>query len=156
MLFGSVLACAKYIVTCFRSSLIHFADFVSKLITLPQTVRLFCISLHSQAPEQQYTVHSMHYSVTMTVCIPFWTAWAQMSTFDRKARYRVLFKSLDHTLPLRTWYREIYGNIAREENVREGRIEKMDTHTDTQDNYCNPCRACAPRVNYYQCCCFLR
>jgi len=31
--------------------------------------------------------------------------------------------------------------------VQEGRIEKMDTHThtDTQDNYCNPRRTCVPR-----------
>ena len=31
-----------------------------------------------------------------------------------KPQYRML-KSLDHTLPLRTCYGEIYGNIAREE-----------------------------------------
>ena len=27
-------------------------------------------------------------------------------------------------------------------------MEKMDTHTDTQDNYCNPPRACTPKVKY--------
>ena len=26
-----------------------------------------------------------------------------------------MLKSLDHTLPLRTYYGEVYGNIAREE-----------------------------------------
>ena len=31
--------------------------------------------------------------------------------------------------------------------AQEGRIEKTGTHTHTQDNYCNPPRACAPRVN---------
>ena len=30
--------------------------------------------------------------------------------------------------------------------AREGRIEITDTQT--QDNYCNPRRACTPRVNY--------
>ena len=35
------------------------------LITLPQTLRLFYISLHSQAPEQQYIVHCMHYGITL-------------------------------------------------------------------------------------------
>ena len=57
--FGSVLACAKS-AHCFRSSLTRFADFVSlsSLITLPQTVRLFYVSLRSQAPKQQYTVLS--------------------------------------------------------------------------------------------------
>ena len=50
--------------TCFRSSLTRFADFVSlsssSLKTLPQTVglRLFYISLRSQPPQQQYTVLS--------------------------------------------------------------------------------------------------
>ena len=50
--------------TCFRSSLTRFADFVSlsssSLISLPQTVglRLFYVSLRSQAPQQQYTVLS--------------------------------------------------------------------------------------------------
>ena len=45
---------------CFRSSLICFADFVSvsSLITVPQTVTLFYISLRSQAPQRQYTVCS--------------------------------------------------------------------------------------------------
>ena len=44
-------------VQSFRSSLTRFADFVSLsfvTITLPQTVRLFYISLRSQAPQQQY------------------------------------------------------------------------------------------------------
>ena len=31
--------------------------------------------------------------------------------------------------------------------AQEGRIQITDTHTDTHDNYCNPLRACAPRVN---------
>ena len=35
----------------------------------------------------------------------------------------------------------------------EGRIEKTETHTHTgtQDNYCNPPRACVLRVNYLGC-----
>ena len=46
------------LITCFKSSLTRFADFVPffrHYITLPQTVRLFYVSLHSQAPQQQYT-----------------------------------------------------------------------------------------------------
>ena len=55
-------------------------------LTLPQTVRLFNISLHSQAPQQQYTVHSfsstqrhghsrkltfhVHYGITPTAKTP--------------------------------------------------------------------------------------
>ena len=31
--------------------------------------------------------------------------------------------------------------------AREGRIEKTDTQTDTQENYCNPPRTCTLRVN---------
>ena len=86
-------------------------------LTLPQTLRLFYVSLHSQAPQQQYIVHCMHYGITL---------WAYLSeplvkdshkrlSSTEKPQYRVL-KSLDHTLPLRTCYREIYGNIACEEN----------------------------------------
>ena len=33
--------------------------------------------------------------------------------------------------------------------MQEGRIEKTDTQTDTQDNYCNSRCACAPRVKNY-------
>ena len=35
--------------------------------------------------------------------------------------------------------------------VREGRIEETDTHTDTQDNYCNPPRTCVLGVNCTYC-----
>ena len=56
-MFGFVHAYAM----CFRSSLTCFADFVSLsfvIITLPQTARLFYISLHSQASQQYYTMLS--------------------------------------------------------------------------------------------------
>ena len=49
---------------CFRSSLLLALRTLSLLI-VPQTVRLFYVSLHSQAPQQQYTVHCMHYSPTL-------------------------------------------------------------------------------------------
>ena len=40
------------LLACFRSSLTCFADLASlQLITLPQTVRLFYVSLRSQAPQ---------------------------------------------------------------------------------------------------------
>ena len=35
---------------------------------------------------------------------------------------------------------------ARRQNTENGHT---DTHTDTQDNYCNPRHACTPRVNKY-------
>ena len=76
---------------CFRSSLTCFADL--SLITLRQTLRLFYVSLRSQAPKQQYTVHCMHYSITL---------WAYLSELHVKD---------NQTLPLRTCYREVYGNI---------------------------------------------
>ena len=34
-------------------------------VTLPKTLRLFYVSLHSQAPQQQYTVHCMHNGITL-------------------------------------------------------------------------------------------
>ena len=43
----------------------------SSLNTLPQTVRLFYVSLRSQAPQQQYTIQCMHYSI--------YTLWAYLS-----------------------------------------------------------------------------
>ena len=35
------------------------------LITLPQTLRLYYVALRSQAPQQQYIVHCMHYGITL-------------------------------------------------------------------------------------------
>ena len=37
------------------------------VITLPQTLRLFYVSLRSQAPQQQHIIHCMHYSITLWV-----------------------------------------------------------------------------------------
>ena len=51
--FGSVLTCANLLM-CLRSSLTRSVDL--SLITFPQTLRLFYVSLHSQAPQQQYIV----------------------------------------------------------------------------------------------------
>ena len=59
--FSSVLACAIKSAHVFQElsySLRGLCLSLSSLITLPQTVRLFYISLHSQAPQQQYTVLS--------------------------------------------------------------------------------------------------
>ena len=60
--FGSVLACAKsdHVFQKLSYSLCGPCLSLSSLYstTLPQTVRLFDISLHSQAPQQQYTVLS--------------------------------------------------------------------------------------------------
>ena len=56
--FGSVLACAK-------SAHVFCYSLCGLCLTLPQTVRLFYVSLRSQTPQQQYTVHCMHYSITL-------------------------------------------------------------------------------------------
>ena len=95
------------LLTCFRSFLTHFADFVSNN---SETLRLFYVSLHSRAPQQQYTVHCMHYGITLCAYLsePFLKRQSQTSKFDRKATCNTeLFKSLDHTLPLCMCYREI-------------------------------------------------
>ena len=58
--FGSVLTCAKS-AHVFQN--FFLLDFVSN--NSSSTLRLFYISLHSQAPEQQYIVHCMHYGITL-------------------------------------------------------------------------------------------
>jgi len=50
--FGSVLACAKS-AHMFQKLSYSLCGLSLQLITLPQTVRLFYVSLHSQAPQQQ-------------------------------------------------------------------------------------------------------
>ena len=59
--------CSVFVLTCAKSahvfqklsySLCGLCLSLSPLITLPQTVRLFYVSLRSQAPQQQYTVLS--------------------------------------------------------------------------------------------------
>ena len=158
---------------CFRSFVTRVVDFVPNNLTLPQTLRLFYVSLRSQAPQQQYIVH---YGITL------WAHLSQLLVKDshkrlsstEKPQYHLL-KSLDHTLPLSTSYGEIYGNItvlektafyisctvaadtshwmpksARRQN-RENRHKDTQTHRQNnyrQNNYCNPRCACAPRVNY--------
>ena len=103
------------LLTCFRSFLTHFADFVSK--SLPQTLRLFLrFIVFSGSPTAVHCpLHALRY---YTVGIPFWTARKDSHkrlSLTEKLQYHVL-KSLDHTLPLHTCYEEIYGSIAREEN----------------------------------------
>ena len=148
-MFGSVLTCAKsaHVFQKLSYSFCGLCLSLSPLITLPQTVRLFYVSLRSQAPQQQYTVLSflrcegmatvtnwslhVHHGITLCAylsqthrpialhCMHYGiTLWAYLSeqTFDGKHYYTACSKSRDHTLPLRTCYGEVYGNIAREEN----------------------------------------
>ena len=86
--FTSVLACAKPAHAVFQklSYLLCRLCLSLSSLNLPQTVRLFNISLHSQAPQQQYTVlsfsstrrhgHShkltfhVHYGITSTAKTP--------------------------------------------------------------------------------------
>ena len=153
-MFGSVLTCAKsaHVFQKLSYSFCGLCLSLSPLITLPQTVRLFYVSLRSQAPQQQYTVlsflrcegmstvtnwslhvhngitlctylsqahrpialHCMHYGITL---------WAYLSEPLVKDSHK---RSMENTipcapshvitLPLRTCYGEVYGNIAREEN----------------------------------------
>ena len=58
--FASVLACEKsaHMFQKLSYLLYGLCLSLSSLTTVPQTVRLFYISLHSQAPQQQYTVLS--------------------------------------------------------------------------------------------------
>ena len=82
---------------------------VSGCRRLERALRLFYISLHSQAPQQQYLVHCMHYGITL------WAYLFEQLVKDshkhlsstEKPQYRV-FKSLDQALLLRMCYGEIY------------------------------------------------
>ena len=58
--FSSVLACAKpdHMLQKLSYSICGLLSLSFVTITLPQTVRLFYVSLRSQAPQQQYTVLS--------------------------------------------------------------------------------------------------
>ena len=121
--------------TCFRSSysFCRLCLSLSSLITLPQTVRLFYVSLRSQAPQQQYTgfpflqckgmatvtnwpLH-VHYHIRLSVGIPFWSSrkrQSQTSKFDGKT---TIPRAPSHVI---THYRYVcvteYGNIACKEN----------------------------------------
>ena len=71
-MFGSVLACAKSAHVFQKISCSLCGLSLYKLITLPQTVRLFYVSLRSQASQQQYTIHCMHIHYDITL-------WAYLS-----------------------------------------------------------------------------
>ena len=83
--FGFVLVCAKS-VHVFQKLSYSLCGLCLLLITLPQTVRLFYISLRYQAPQQQYIVHCMHYGITLWAYLsePL-VKESQTSKFDRKA-----------------------------------------------------------------------
>ena len=61
--FGSVLACAK---SAHMSQKLSYS-LCGLCLTLPQTLRLFYVSLRFQAPQQQYIVHCMRYGITLWV-----------------------------------------------------------------------------------------
>ena len=113
-----VLACAKSAHVLIQKLSYSLCELLS-LITLPQTLRLFYLSLRSHAPQQQYIVHCMHYGITL------WAYLSEplvkdshkcLSSMEKAIIPRAQVTSLDHTLPLHTCYREIYGNISHEEN----------------------------------------
>ena len=109
--FSSVLACAKsaHVFQKLSHSLRRHCLSLFSLATCPQTVKLFYVSLHSQAPQQQYTVHCMHYSITLWACLsePLVKDGCKHLSSTEKPQYH-MFKSFDHTLPLHTCYREVY------------------------------------------------
>ena len=115
--FGSVLACAIKSAHVFQElsySLRGLCLSLSSLITLPQTVRLFYISLRSQAPQQQYTVlsfssmrrHGHSHKLTSSLWrAPRFTLWAYLSEplvkdshkrSTEKLQYRVLQVTWSH------------------------------------------------------------
>ena len=97
------------LLTCFRSFLTHFADF--SLTTLPQTFKAFLhfIAFSGSPTAVHRPLHALRYYCKL---------WAYLSepvvkdshkclSLMEKPQYHVL-KSLDHTLPLCTYYRENY------------------------------------------------
>ena len=82
--FSFVLACAKS-AHVFQKLSYSFCGLCLQLITLPQTERFFYILLRSQAPQQQYTIHCMHYSIILWAHLsePL-VKESQMSKFDGK------------------------------------------------------------------------
>ena len=106
---------------------------LSSLITLPQTVRLFYVSLCSQPPQLQYTgfpflqckgmatvtnrpLH-VHYRITFSVGIPFWSSRKRPSQTSKFNRKTTIPRAPSHVI---THYRYVcvteYGNIACKEN----------------------------------------
>ena len=83
------------LLTCFRSSLTRFVDFVSNNSS---SESVFYVSLRSKAPQQQYTVHCMNYGITPWVCLSephVKDSHKRLSLTEKPANYRVL-KSLYH------------------------------------------------------------
>ena len=115
--FGSVLACVKsdHVFQKLSYPLCRLCLSLSSLITLPQTVRLFYVSLRSQAPQQSQTDL---FTWTYTVGIPFWTTHkrqSQTSKFDGKTTI-ACSKLRDHTFTIMYVLWSGIWNIAREEN----------------------------------------
>ena len=64
--------------------------------------RYFTLCAYLSQTHRPIALHCMHYGITL---------WAYLSEPLVKDSHK-----RDHTLPLRTCYGEVYGNIAREEN----------------------------------------
>ena len=112
--FDSVLAYAKPAHAPVSEALLPaFRTFSLSSLTLPQTVRVFNISLHSQTPQQQYTMlsfssmrrHGHSHKLTSsralryyTLGIPFWTSRKRQ---PQKSKYNwkttTCFNLRDHT-----------------------------------------------------------
>ena len=79
--FGSVFVCAK---SAHIFQKLKLALQTLSLITLAQTVRLFYLSLCSQAPQEQYTVICMHYGITL------WAYSSEMLVKDSHKRLKTI------------------------------------------------------------------
>ena len=105
----------QILLTCFRSFLTRFADFVSNNSSSDTNAFLRFIAYSGFPTAVHRPLHELRY---YTVGIPFELlvkdSHKRLSSSE-KPQYREL-KSLDHTLPLRMCYGEIYGNFACEEN----------------------------------------
>ena len=112
--FGSVLVCAKSAHVFQKLSYLLCGLCTSS--SSSDTKAFLHFIVFSDSPTA-YTVHCMHYGIIL------WAYLSELLVKDshkhlslmEKPQYCML-KSLDHTLPLRTCYGEIYGNIACKEN----------------------------------------
>ena len=101
------------LLTCFRSSLTCFADFVSLFShynsSSDSKAFLRFIAFSGSPKAVHCPLHALqHYTVGILLVKDSHNCLSS----TEKPQYHVL----NHTLPLRTCYEEVYGNIAHEEN----------------------------------------
>ena len=80
-----------------------------------------CITLWAYLSQthRPIALHCMHYGITLWAYLLVKDSHKRSSSTENiksQYHYTTRSKSRDHTLPLRTCYGEVYGNIASEEN----------------------------------------